>query len=108
MIDVIASGNGTAYVDNPVAGPGDSFTLYAYPDPGSELEDITAIDANGYYIAMQQTEEWTYTYQSGYGAYITIFVTFTGGTPPVTRFPWWFIIGMKKNNQKALDRWRRN
>ena len=107
MIEVIASGNGTAYVDNPVAGPGDSFTLYAYADPGSELEDITAIDSHGYYIAMALEEEYTYTYQEAYGAYITIFVTFTGGEPP-RRFPYWLVMGMKKNNQKALDRWRKN
>lgn len=102
MIEVIASGSGTAYVDNPTAQAGEDFTLYAYPDIGAELVDIVAIDANGYYIAMAQDEEYAYTYNAAWGAYITIFVTFSGGQPPTPRTPWWLIMGMKKNNERGL------
>jgi len=85
-IHVSYSGNGTAYVSKVHPEDGESFTLYAHPASGETLIDIRAWDANGYSIAMEQTEEWSYTYNAGWGTHISISVEFSG-TPPVPPTP---------------------
>ena len=85
-VSVTTSGNGTAYVDNTHPADGEQFTLYADPATGETLESIDAWDAHGYSIAMEQYTPYTYTYNSGWGNYISILVSFSG-TPPTPPTP---------------------
>lgn len=104
-IYVNVTGNGTAYVDNQHPEDGEDFTLYAIPATGETLvqpDGITATDANGYSIAMEQTEEYTYTYNSGWGRYIYISVEFTGTTPPYVptarkKMPLWMMCNRRRS-----------
>ena len=81
-ISVTATGNGTAYVDNPFPQDGEQFTLFAIPATGETLEDITATDTHGYYIAMSVVQQYTYTYnETSWGNHIDIYVEFSGETP---------------------------
>ena len=104
-IYVNVTGNGTAHVDNQHPEDGQDFTLYAIPAEGETLiqpDGITATDANGYSIAMEQTEEYTYTYNAGWGRYIYISVEFTGTTPPFVptarkKMPLWMMCNRNKN-----------
>ena len=85
-ISVTSVGNGTAYVSDYNPADGATFTLYAEPASGEELLSIKAWDENGYSIAMEQYTPYTYTYNAGWGAHISIIVTFSG-TPPVPPVP---------------------
>ena len=104
-IYVNVTGNGTAYVDNQHPEDGEDFTLYAIPATGETLvqpDGITATDANGYSIAMEQTDEYTYTYNSGWGRYIYISVEFTGTTPPYIptvrkKMPLWMMVNRRRD-----------
>ena len=56
--------------------------MYAIPASGETLDDITATDSHGYYIAMQVSQQYTYTYNEvSWGNYIDINVEFSGETP---------------------------
>ena len=85
LIDVITTGNGVAWVDNPDPVQGDTVTLNAIPDTGETLDDIQAWDEHGYSIALyvQQVQQFTWNYGS-----MTISVTFSGTpTPPTPTTP---------------------
>lgn len=82
-ISVTVTGNGTAYVDNPSPEDGQDFTLHADPASGETLNDITARDSHGYSIAMEVATQYTYTYdETNWGNFISIYVEFSGETPP--------------------------
>jgi len=89
-ISVATVGNGTAYVSDYNPADGAPFTLYATPASGETLLSIDAWDENGYSIAMEQYAPYTYTYNAGWGAHISIIVTFSG-TPPVPPVPTGYI-----------------
>lgn len=94
-IFVLTSGNGTAYVDNAYPLDGDTVTLYAYPDPGETLDDITARESHGYAVALSTTSMQSFTYRSVWND-LTIYVTFSGGTPPFPSIIEWLIPVIKK------------
>lgn len=100
IVDVYASGNGVAYVDNPNPYDGDSVTLYAEPYTGETLDDIVAVDQQGHSIALSpSTQIQTFTYRSSWGT-VSITVTFSGGTPPTPpRFPIWLLKKIADNNR---------
>jgi hypothetical protein len=82
-IYINVTGNGTAYVDNYHPDNGEDFTLYAIANSPDTLDDITAQDANGYWIAMDVVPQKTYPYdENNWGKYINIYVDFSGETPP--------------------------
>lgn len=100
-IYVTATGNGTAYVDNPTPNDGDVITLYAYSFPPDTLYDVVATDSQGYSIALSVVPVQQFVYQGSWGN-MFIDVTFTGVTPPPP-LPW------IKNNLWILfkrDKWR--
>lgn len=78
-IDVLITGNGTAYVDNDDPNIGDIVTLYCDPVVGETLDDVIAWDEHGYSIALATVAVQSFTWN--YGA-MTISVTFSGTTPP--------------------------
>ena len=59
-------GNGSAWVDNPNPNNGDIITLYAYEDSGAALLDITAVDYQGYSIALATTNVQQFQYDSSW------------------------------------------
>ena len=69
-------GNGSAWVDNPNPNNGDIITLYAYEDAGAALLDITAVDYQGYSIALATTNEQQFQYDASWQD-MTITVTFS-------------------------------
>lgn len=69
-------GNGTAWVDNPNPNNGDIITLYAYEDAGAALLDITAVDYQGYSIALATTNVQQFQYDASWQD-MTITVTFS-------------------------------
>ena len=82
-IYVQPTGNGTAYVDVQHPIDGQNFTLYAYPNSGEELLDITAQDAHGQWVALSLTTVQTLPYdETNWGNRLTIYVEFSGVTPP--------------------------
>lgn len=98
-IIVSCTGNGYAYASPSSVEVGDNFTLYAYAGFGDHIEDIVATDAHGYSVAMAITPEYTYTFNSAWGDYINIHVTFSGETPPPSFDKWWLLF-------KQKDWWR--
>ena len=98
-ITLVVSGNGTAWVDDVDPEPNQVFTLYAYANPPDDLYDIRAQDENGYWIAMQVTPVAQYQYNAAWGN-ITIYVDFTGTTPPQPpQLMYWLLA-------KAAQNWR--
>ena len=93
------TGNGIAYVDNASPLDGDNVTLYATPDSGETLQDIYALDSGGHYIAMSVTQVQTFTYHSSWGD-VSIYVEFSGTTPPTPTLPLWLIAVMKKITER--------
>lgn len=75
-IDVVVTGNGTAYVDNPNPVNGDIITIYAYADPGAQLLDILMWDQNGYSIAIAVQQIQQIVYDDTWGD-CTIYATFS-------------------------------
>ena len=69
-------GNGTAWVDNPTPNNGDIITLYAYENTGAALLDITAVDYQGYSIALTTTNVQQFQYDASWQD-MTITVTFS-------------------------------
>ena len=69
-------GNGTAWVDNPTPNNGDIITLYAYENTGAALLDITAVDYQGYAIALATTNVQQFQYDASWQD-MTITVTFS-------------------------------
>lgn len=61
-IEVIVSGYGTAYVNDPDPLTGEPVTLYCIPDEGESLEDIQAWEEHGYSVALPVQEEVTFTW----------------------------------------------
>lgn len=80
-IFVLVSGNGIAYVDVVYPYDGQTVTLTAQPDLGETLDDITARESHGYSVAMATTNVQSFTYDEAWGD-LTIYVTFSGGSPP--------------------------
>ena len=74
FINVI--GNGTAYVDNYTPNNGDIVTLYAYEYAGAALLDITAVDYQGYSIALATTNVQQFQYDASWQD-MTITITFS-------------------------------
>lgn len=102
-INVVVSGNGGAWVDNPNPVNGDPVTLNAYPYAGETLDDIYAIDQGGHSIALDPTlNQQTFYYDADWGT-MTIYVTFSGGTPPPhpTTLPAWLIVLLKQKRSKC-------
>ena len=69
-------GNGSAWVDNAAPSNGDVITLYAYAVSGYFLIDISAVDQNGYSIAMAVTPVQQFVYDANWGD-VTIAVKFS-------------------------------
>lgn len=69
-------GNGNCYVDNYYPENGDIITIFAYPDSGYNLLDLTCTSEYGYGIAIDTTEEQQLTYDSSWGD-ITIHAEFS-------------------------------
>lgn len=103
FIDVIVSGNGQAWVDNPNPSNNDWVTLNAYPYAGETLDDIIAVDQHGYSIALDPTlSQQQFQYDETWGT-VTISVTFSGGTPPTpVGVPEWLIAILAKKNNDHL------
>lgn len=93
------SGNGFAYVDDNNPEPNQLVTLYANPSAGETLEDITAVDSGGHYIALSVATEQSFRYNSAWGL-MTIDVTFSGTTPPTppANVPIWLLFKIKESN----------
>lgn len=88
QIFVTSTGNGYAYAVPSLVNDGDQFILYAIPETGETLDDITAETATGQSIAMSVQQQETYTYnQQFWGNFIHILVEFSGETPPVPPTP---------------------
>ena len=73
-IEVVVSGGGYAWVDNPNPSQGDTVTLTCVPFTGAQLEDIYAYEEHGYSVALyvQEIQTFEWAYQS-----MTIYVEFT-------------------------------
>lgn len=102
FIDVIVSGNGSAWVDNNTPHNNEWVTLNAYSYAGETLDDIVAVDQYGHSIALDPTlNQQQFQYDSSWGD-VTITVTFSGTTPPTpVGVPEWLIaILAKKNNDR--------
>lgn len=69
-------GYGTAWVNNPSPNNGDIITLFAYEDAGFNLLDITAVDYQGYAIALATTNVQQFQYDVSWQD-MTITVTFS-------------------------------
>lgn len=96
-IIVNSSGNGIAYVSDSNPEPGQWVTLYAYPNQGATLDDISATDEYGYSIAMSLSQEQSFRYQSAWGTMI-ITVSFSGTIPPTPTFPYWLLFKIRDGN----------
>lgn len=98
-INVIASGNGTAYcIPAVVYNTGESIELYANPSLGATLDDIVMYEQHGWSVAVSVTTYQVITYDQSWGD-CTIYVTFSGGSPPPpppTPFLNWLIPIIKK------------
>ena len=82
-IIVTSTGNGVAFSQPAVVyNNGDDFTIYAQPYDEDEIEDITGETEDGHPIAMSIGQSVTYHYNTDWGNYITVEVTFSGTTPP--------------------------
>ena len=80
LISVNFSGNGTAYVDNPVPNNGDVVTLHADADAGDQINDIYGFNGQGYPMAFSPIPRQSWTYDESDGD-ITIYVEFSGTGP---------------------------
>lgn len=100
FIWVSVSGAGTAYVDNPNPVDGDTVTLYAYPDSGEQINDIYGIDSHGQYVAFSPVTVQSFVYHALLGD-ITIYVEFSGTTPPTPTTPAWFYAILKKITERS-------
>lgn len=78
LITVNYTGGGTAWVDNPNPSAGETVTLYAEPFEGATLDDIEAVDGEGYSIALYVQEEQTFEWQ-----YDTMTITVTFSPPKI-------------------------
>lgn len=97
-IFVITSGNGVAWVDNAYPFDGDSVTLYAQPDLGETLDDVYAYESHGYGVAVGVGQP--FIYHDSWGD-LTIYVIFSGGSPPVPEpFPAWLLFKISENNRQ--------
>ena len=92
---VNSTGNGSAYVDNPQPVGGETITLYCTPDPGETLDDVTAVDYQGYSIALATVQQQTFTYQAAWND-MTITVAFSGSPTPPTSQAWMWALLLKK------------
>lgn len=102
-ITLIVSGNGQAFVSNTSPSDGELVTLDAWPYAGETLDDIYAIDYQGHSIALNPTlNQQQFTYYDAWGN-MTIYVTFSGGTPPPhpTYLPPWLIVLLKQKRSKC-------
>lgn len=79
-IDVVVSGNGTAWVDNYDPSDGENVTLYCNPNEGETLDDVEAWDSGGHSIAMGVVPVQTFPWSDAFVA-MTILVTFSSATP---------------------------
>ena len=84
QIDILVTGNGTAYVDNPTPNIGDTVTLYCDPATGETLLDVLAWDEGGHSIALAVTPVQSFTWNF---VAMTISVVFSGTTPPQPTTP---------------------
>ena len=97
FIWVNVTGSGTAYVDNPNPINGDVVTLYAYPDTGETIRDVTARESHGYAVAIAPFDP--FVYHESWGD-LTINVEFSGTTPPTPSLPVWLIVVLKKITER--------
>lgn len=75
-IYVSTTGNGSAGVDNYNPNNGDVVTIFAYPDDGAQLLDLTMQSEYGYYIAIYVQQIQQIVYDSSWGD-CTIYATFS-------------------------------
>ena len=80
-ISVEITGNGSAYVSNPDPPNMTEVTLFAYPQPEEALVDITSMTEYAGSVALSLTQVQKFTYDDAWGE-MTIYVNFTGITPP--------------------------
>lgn len=101
-IQIHSSGDGTAYVNDYNPEPNQWVTLFAYPNSGETLNDITATDAQGHSIAMSVSQEQSFRYNSSWGT-MHIYVTFSGSgpTPPTPTFPYWLLFKIRDGNKNV-------
>ena len=80
-ITVISNGDGYAYVTNPDPLDGEDFQIICVPSTGETLEDLVAVDANGYSVALYVQPTQTLTWND---TWITLEITATFSTPAIT------------------------
>ena len=92
-------GNGTAYVDDYYPVNNQRVHLVCTPYGDSHLDHITATDSYDHSIALLQTLDQTFVYQSAWNnMYIEVYFA-SGPTPPPTpTFPIWLLFKIRDGN----------
>lgn len=105
-IKVQVTGNGSGYVSNPDPPNATEFTIFAYPAENEHLIDMYAMSEDMGSVAIGTEFVQTLIYNDEWGG-LTIYITFSGETPPEPPEPpiqyrlAWLLA-------KAAGRWRIN
>lgn len=108
MAEVFLNNFGSGYTTTDALPPmveGEWFTITFIPDADCELLDVRAFDSHDFAVALPpvQNNEIRMKWRAMWGnLYVDCYYTNSEPPEPAPPYPWWLLIGLKKNNNKEV------